>query len=78
MKIRPRRANTKMATHRRSQSASLRRANVYNAFVTRRRYGRRPNRYHWHRKRVDLTVDGLVEALGRVYMVSDCEKIFFY
>jgi hypothetical protein len=67
-----------MATHRRSQSASLRRANVYNAFVTRRRYGRRPNHYHWHRKRVDLTVDGLIEAMGRMYAVADSDKIIFW
>jgi hypothetical protein len=60
MKIRPRYAKTLMASHRRNQSAKLRRANVYNAFTVRQRYGRRVNRYYWHKKRVSLTEEALV------------------
>ena len=49
MKIRPRYGKTLMLNHRRNKSAKLARANVYYAFVTRQRYGRRPNKYYWHR-----------------------------
>lgn len=50
MKIRPRRAKTLMLSHRRNQSASIRRANAYAGFVVRMKYGRRPNKYYWHRR----------------------------
>ena len=66
MKIRPRYAKTLMMAHRRSQSPSLRRANAYNAFVTRQRYGRRPNIFYWHKKRVNLTADGLIKAIKHI------------
>lgn len=78
MKIRPRYAKTLMASHRRNQSAKLRRANAYNAFTTRQRYGRRVNRYYWHKKKVDLTVDGLVEAMGKIYAIANSNKIIFW
>lgn len=66
MKIRPRYAKTKMANHRRGQSPSLRRANAYNAFTTRQRYGRRRNIYYWHKKRHPLTEKDLVEAIVKI------------
>ena len=66
MKIRPRYAKTKMANHRRGQSAALRRANAYNAFTTRQRYGRRSSVYYWHKKRHPLTEKDLVEAILKI------------
>ena len=66
MKIRPRYAKTLMANHRRGQSPALRRANAYNAFHTRQQYGRRPKMYYWHRAKVQLTEDSLLDAFLKI------------
>lgn len=66
MKIRPRYAKTLMASHRRNHNASLRRANAYNALTVRQRYGRRINRYYWHKKLRPLNEEALIEAIGKI------------
>lgn len=66
MKIRPRYAKTLMLAHRRNHSSKVRRAVKYYAFIARLQYGRRPNRYYWHRKAKPLTEESLVDALKSI------------
>jgi hypothetical protein len=70
MKIRPRYAKTLMMAHRRSQSPALRRANAYNAFVTRIQYGRHSRRYYWHKKVKPLTEESLIDAIRKIPNVA--------
>lgn len=79
-RIRKRYAKTKMAIHRRRMLRRWAAWNRYESFKARLYVGFKvkPRRYYWHKKRLPLTEETLVDAIRKVQALTDKEPGKFF